>query len=134
MRLNPKTLGAMIAHAELAAPVEACGYLVGKGDRVARHMPMTNTDKSRTHFTFDPQEQFAAQKAARKEGYAITGVYHSHPESPARPSAEDVRLANDPALVYVIISLMSRPAPVKGFHIRDGVVAEELLVIEEESN
>ena len=132
MILNPGIVEQMIAHAEREAPVEACGYLLGARNRITRHVPMTNTDHSEDHFTFDPAAQFAVAKAARKDGLTLTGIYHSHPSSPARPSAEDVKLAFDPALVYVIISLMNGTKTVKGFHIRQGTVEAEHLIIEEE--
>lgn len=87
------------------SPDEACGYLGGKDDQVTVRIPMTNTDHSPEHFTFDPVEQFAAIGKAREEGYDLIGVYHSHPETPARMSEEDIRLANDTEIVYIIMSL-----------------------------
>ncbi len=45
------------------------------------------------------------------------GVYHSHPESPARLSEEDLRLLNDPLMVYVIVSLMTEKPDTKAFRI-----------------
>ena len=35
----------------------------------------------------------------------ILANWHSHPASPSRPSAEDLRLANDPTIRYAILSL-----------------------------
>ena len=55
----------------------------------------------------------------------IVGVYHSHPASPARLSQEDVRLANDPQLYYVIISLLNPVEPVlKAFRVMAREVTE----------
>jgi len=51
-------------------------------------------------------------------------VYHSHPATPARPSLEDLRLAHDPKMVYVIVSLMAGVAPVRAFKINGGVETE----------
>lgn len=119
------------AQARLAAPIEACGYLVGSEGRVTRSYPLTNVDNREDHFSFDPREQFAAQKSARREGLRIIGVYHSHPVTEARPSAEDIKLAYDPAIVYVIVSLKDNVPLVRGFHIRQGTVEEETITIEE---
>ena len=58
------------------------------------------------HFSMDPKEQLAALKDARANGYKIIGNFHSHPESPSRPSEEDKRLAFDPTIEYLILSLM----------------------------
>ena len=132
MILGARTLEGIIAHAKRDAPIEACGYLIGTKNRVARHVPMTNTDRSTEHFSLDPKEQFAVVKAARKEGLVLTGIYHSHPASPARLSAEDIRLASDPALVYVIVSLKDSPATVRGFRIKDEAYEDESLDIYEE--
>ena len=60
----------------------------------------------------DPKEQLKAIKDARANGYKIIGNFHSHPESPSRPSEEDNRLAFDPAIEYLILSLMEEGNPV----------------------
>lgn len=122
---------AIFAQAALESPVESCGYLAGTDGRIVRRYPMTNVDGSGEHFSFDPKEQFAAQKAMRQEGFRLIGVYHSHPATPARPSAEDIRLTYDPAVLYVIVSLMNNEKTIKGFRIRQGIVEEESLIIEE---
>lgn len=87
------------------APNEACGYLLGHDTRVTGLIEMTNVDASPEHFSLDPAEQFAALKQAREREERLLAVYHSHPETPARMSAEDIRLANDPGAIYVIHSL-----------------------------
>ena len=101
-------------------PNEACGYLAGVitelGERQARkRIPMTNVDASPEHFSFAPKEQFAAVKQARNEELQLVSVYHSHPETPARMSAEDIRLANDTQTVYLIYSVSDNV--LKGFTI-----------------
>jgi [CysO sulfur-carrier protein]-S-L-cysteine hydrolase len=120
----------MCAHAEQDAPIEACGYLLGAQGRITRCHPMTNAEGREDHFAFDPQEQFAAYKFARGEGLDIIGAYHSHPVTPARPSAEDIKLLIDSSLLYVIVSLMGGTRTVKGFRLREGSVEEEPLIVE----
>jgi proteasome lid subunit RPN8/RPN11 len=59
------------------------------------------------------------------------GNFHSHPESPSRPSEEDKRLAYDKTASYMIVSLMDDSNPVlKSFHIEGTESWEEELVIE----
>lgn len=87
------------------APDEACGYLAGNDGLVSLRIPMTNVDHSPEHFSFDPKEQFAAINRARDVGCELIAVYHSHPATPARMSDEDIRLANDTEMVYIIMSL-----------------------------
>ena len=121
----------IVEQARNELPDETCGLLFGDGDEVKKRFPMTNIDHSPEHFAFDPREQFQALREARREGLRIIANYHSHPETPARPSPEDIRLAYDPDIVYAILSLQDRDNPVlKAFEIREGKVAEvEILTV-----
>jgi [CysO sulfur-carrier protein]-S-L-cysteine hydrolase len=121
----------MIQHAREEAPIEACGYLGEKDGVISGSFRLKNADASPEHFSFTPEEQFAAMRQMRAGGLRMRAVYHSHPASPARPSAEDIRLANDPALWYVIVSLAQTVPEVKAFVIRQGEVAVEPVEIEE---
>jgi proteasome lid subunit RPN8/RPN11 len=89
---------------------------------------MTNIDHSEEHFSFDPKEQFAAVKYARKNGLKIVGNWHSHPASPSRPSEEDKRLAYDPNILYFILSLAAEQPVLNAFRIVDGEVKEKYLL------
>ena len=73
----------------------------------------------------DPKEQFAAIKDMRGLGLKLRGVYHSHPATSARPSAEDIRLAHDPDIMYVIVSLADKNPAVSAFSIHKGEVTPE---------
>ena len=53
----------------------------------------------------------AATMLARAAGLKILGNWHSHPQTPARPSKEDLRLANDPGAIYAIVSLEGPDRP-----------------------
>ena len=51
----------------------------------------------------------------------MPAIYHTHPATLARPSAEDIRPALTRGVVYVIVSLQNADNPVvKGFVIEDG--------------
>lgn len=125
LQIPPDILDRMIAQARAEAPVEACGILAGNDGKVRKLYAMTNADAAADHFMMEPAEQFAVVKEMRADGVEMLAVYHSHPESPARPSAEDIRLALTPGVVYVILSLQDSDHPVvKGFTIESGDVAE----------
>lgn len=101
-------------------PNEACGYLAGNqlddGTLSAvERIPMINVDASPDHFSFAPKDQFSAVKQARDADLRLISVYHSHPETPARMSEEDIRLANDIETVYLIYSVATDE--IKGFKI-----------------
>ena len=115
----------MVAQAKALAPIEDCGILAGSNGIVEKFYQMTNADNSSTHFMMDPKEQFAAVKDIRSAGLEMLAIYHSHPETPARPSAVDIRLALTPNVIYVIVSLQSNNgAVVKGFDIAGTNVTE----------
>ncbi len=129
LKITQEAYDNIIAHSRQETPLEACGYLAEKDCVVCKHLELTNTDQSPEHYSMDPAEQFATVKKCRSLGLAIRAVYHSHPETAARPSAEDIKLAYDPSLSYVIVSL-AEPAPtVKSFIIKRGEVQQEPLEI-----
>lgn len=116
-------------HAKSGLPEEICGYLAGTDRTVSRHFELTNVDHSPEHFSFDPAEQFQTVREARKAGLEILANYHSHPATPARPSEEDIRLAFDPNISYVIVSLAGELPDIKSFKIKGGVVEKEEIQI-----
>jgi len=130
MRIKKDALEHIVAHAEMDAPVEACGYLFGSADVVEWALAVANVEDREDHFTFDPQEQYEAYERSARLGIEIVGIYHSHPSTPAVPSAEDIRLALDPGLLHLIISLMGGEKRAKAFWIRKGEVEEEPLILE----
>jgi len=116
----------MISHAREGFPLEVCGILGGSGESVSTMYRMTNTDASNEHFMMDPREQFTVVKDLRAKGLAMLAIYHSHPETPARPSEEDIRLALTPDVSYVIISLADAAvADIKSYKISSGTVRLE---------
>ncbi|MBR5408074.1 MAG: M67 family metallopeptidase [Lachnospiraceae bacterium] len=126
-------------HALKESPDEACGLIAGE-DRedgvreISRVYILENIDHTNEHFTIDPKEQLAAIKDMRACGLKPLGNWHSHPESPSRPSEEDKRLANDSKASYLILSLMEEGKPVlNAFHIEsingEKTVRKEELVI-----
>lgn len=129
MKIPKGIIDMIYEQAEDEAPLEACGYLAGKESVITSHYKMTNVDKSETHFTFDPSEQFQVAKRVRVEGLELIAVYHSHPTSPARPSKEDIRLAHDSSIIYVILSLENGNRTCGAFNIKDGTVTTEPLEI-----
>jgi len=135
MKVPKKIYKQIILHAQNDLPNEACGYLAGKNDSVTKAYAIKNIDQSHEHFSFDPEEQFAVIKDMRKEDLVPIAVYHSHPETPARPSKEDIKLAYDPDISYVIISLAENIPVIKSFKIKQNpdrkhrVEKEEIVII-----
>ncbi len=130
LRIVQRAIDSIVAHALRDMPLEACGYLAERDGIVAEAIPLRNVDASQEHFSLDPAEQFDAVRRMRVEGLKLKGVYHSHPATPARPSPEDLRLANDPDLSYVIISLSGNGPVLKSFRVRSGKASEEEIIVE----
>lgn len=129
MKIKKEIISNIITHAKSGTPIEMCGYLASENGTVSKHYELTNIDQSEDHFTFDPKEQFDTVKDARKNGLEVCAVYHSHPVTPARPSEEDIKLAYDPNISYVIISLADGGENVKSFKIKDAQVTPEEIEI-----
>jgi proteasome lid subunit RPN8/RPN11 len=125
IRIPKKIIDQIFKQAQEEKPIEACGCLVGSGNTVENIYPMENMDQSTEHFSLNPREHFQVVKQARLAGKVILSVYHTHPESPARPSEEDIKLAYDPNVSYVIASLFEGEESIKSFKISKGKVTLE---------
>ncbi|MCI5937110.1 MAG: M67 family metallopeptidase [Eubacterium sp.] len=135
LKLDKKDYEKILEHCKKGLPNEACGLIGGtiEGDvkTIKKVYLLTNIDASREHFSMDPKEQLQAVKDLRANGYTLLGNFHSHPESPSRPSEEDKRLAYDSTASYMILSLMEEEPVFRSFHIDpDKNVTVEELVIE----
>ena len=125
MKIPQHIIDQLVSQARQDAPDETCGYLLGTPDgNVTENYWMENVDHSPEHFSFAPKDQFAALKYARSRGLKILANWHSHPASPSRPSAEDLRLANDPTIRYAILSL-HEGLHLNSFTIRGGEVIDK---------
>lgn len=136
IKISKDDYNKILEHAESCLPEEACGLIAGKiddGDKIiSKVYLLTNIDHSNEHFSLDPKEQLAAVKDMRANGFVPLGNWHSHPESPSRPSEEDKRLAFDRKSSYLILSLMDRKNPVlNSFHIDGDTADNEGLIIED---
>jgi proteasome lid subunit RPN8/RPN11 len=111
----------MLAHAREEAPRECCGLLVGTGEAIVRSVRARNLDASPARYLIDPEDPFAAIRAARAEGVEIVGAYHSHPASAPVPSPTDIAQADSGAdFLYVIVTLVNED--VQAYRIADGNV------------
>ena len=88
-----------------AAPREACGLLLGHGQRIAAALPTTNLAADPlTRFEIDPAALFAAHRAARSHGPQLIGYYHSHPTGVTIPSPCDRQQAPGDGRVWAIVA------------------------------
>jgi proteasome lid subunit RPN8/RPN11 len=125
-------------HAEADYPHEACGLLGGQmdGERtvVRRLVPLPNerSDSARNRYLIDPDAFRRAQTALDDEEMEIVGVYHSHPDHVAEPSAFDREHAW-PRLSYVIVAVAAaHSGEIKSWRLSDDRTAfnEEPITLE----
>ena len=102
----------IVAHAREGKPEEICGIVRGRGPLALQALRARNIAAERIeNYTVDPQTlllQFEFEDA----GDEMTAIYHSHPVSPAYPSATDAWNAHYPEAIYLICSLEFDEAPV----------------------
>jgi proteasome lid subunit RPN8/RPN11 len=161
LELSAAAEAAMRRHAEDGYPLEVCGFLVGTaaGDdrRAAEAWPVPNAWESdpglradllaglanpasgwdgvgeERRFLVSPRDTMAAMKRAREAGLDLIGVYHTHPNHPAQPSAFD-RDAAWPEWSYLILSVRdARVTEIRSWVVADDTApfAEEAVVVAE---
>ncbi len=95
--------------------------LLGREGTIVEAVRARNVaDDPATRFLLDSKDHFDGRRAARARGLEIVGFYHSHPRSPAEPSARDLAEFSYPGHFYVIASLRSERAEVGLFRFDDG--------------
>ncbi len=106
LRIDPAAWRTMVAHVESTFPKEGCGVMIGKEGVVTRATPLPNvyTGPQEDFFVLDPMDLHRADEQARREGFEIVGIFHSHPNCDAYFSKRD--LANSvPWFSYVVLSI-----------------------------
>ena len=96
-------------HAKETYPEECCGFLFGEDNderriEVALPAPNSKEGNKRRRFEIDPLDYLKAEQYALKNNTTLLGIYHSHPDHPARPSEHDRKQAV-PFFSYIITSL-----------------------------
>ena len=119
----------MIGHAYDGYPLEACGLLVGCGDRVDRFVGCTNEAASARIYSIPAKALLHAERSAEDAGAEIIGVFHSHTHSDPYPSPTDVEQAPDPNWHYVIVGLKREAPETRSYRIVDGSISEERVAV-----
>ncbi|PAX09804.1 hypothetical protein CKY28_02545 [Sphingomonas lenta] len=104
VRITTETLDAIVTETIAESGREACGLLLGADDRITAHRPARNVaDDPHRRFEIDPATLLAAHRAARADGPAILGCYHSHPTGSPDPSARDAADAEPNGWLWLIV-------------------------------
>ncbi len=120
----------MLRHVDQQVPLEACGLLAGKNDRVEKVIVVRNQAQSRVRFVMDPYEQLRAFDWIEANGLDLLGIFHSHPAGPETASVTDIAEAAY-EVVHLIWSRDQNRWQARGFWIENNRVTEVSLQIME---
>ncbi|MDP6954181.1 MAG: M67 family metallopeptidase [Alphaproteobacteria bacterium] len=129
MHLAAAQLRRIEAACEAAYPEEACGLLVGRWSGDTAHVSEVHgsanvAEAPRRAFEVDPRLLLSLHKRLRGSDETMLGVYHSHPDSAAEPSAHDLARAWQPELIWLITSVHDgRAAETTAHRLVDGAFA-----------
>jgi len=97
IRIEKEAWADMLAHAIAAYPQECCGTMLGLHEagikRVTRAITLENTSQGprASRYEVKPEDLIEVERLARREGVALIGIYHSHPDCEAYFSETDLR-------------------------------------------
>ena len=120
----------MLVHVARQAPLEACGLLAGKKNRVEKVILVQNQAQSPARFVMDPYEQLRAFDWIESNGLELLGIFHSHPAGPATVSVTDIAEAAY-EVVQIIWSQDQLGWQARGFWIASGRASDVSLQIME---
>ncbi|MDN5204994.1 M67 family metallopeptidase [Fulvivirgaceae bacterium BMA10] len=110
LEIDSEALVTMHKDATASYPNECCGFFYGYEKGELRHVttavPVTNSKEGdkRRRFEISPQDYLRAEQYALENELTLLGIYHSHPDHPAKPSEHDLKQAV-PYFSYVIIAV-----------------------------
>ncbi|MDE5412690.1 M67 family metallopeptidase [Alkalihalobacterium chitinilyticum] len=107
----------MVEHCISEAPIEACGFISGKGQVGLTCWPVPNEKESPVRFAISEDVLKDTFNKIEKKGEQLTGIFHSHPTTRAYPSFNDIKNHTYPTVVYIIISLLKKEPVVNCFYI-----------------
>lgn len=126
------------AHGEASYPHEGAGFLLGRveGERVIIEgiFPTPNqreAEARHNRYEISPHDFLRAEREAAARRLEVVGVFHSHPDHPALPSAFDREHAL-PRFCYLITSVEGGKAHVtRAWHLREdrATFEEDTLII-----
>ncbi len=112
----------MLDHASASPHVEVCGLLTARNGHPSRCIAVPNVaNQPQRFFRMDPKQQIDAMRSMREQGEELYGIYHSHPQGPAEPSATDIEQAAYPEALYLVIALNGERRPqLRAYRISNG--------------
>jgi proteasome lid subunit RPN8/RPN11 len=137
MRVRRVVVNAIAAHAHRAFPQECCGLLVGDAHQTIEAVAVANVaEEPLRQYAVSPVEHLALIRQCRERSASgarldVVGAYHSHPRSPAWPSAKDLEQACQHFL-FIIAGPVGEAAdvPIHGYRLQGTHFEEVRLVVD----
>ena len=128
LHINQQQWDEMLEHVKSHVPLEACGLLAGKNNRLEKVILVRNQAQSPVRFVMDPYEQLQAFEWMEAQGLDLIGIFHSHPAGPEIASVTDIAEAAY-RVVSIIWSRKNDEWKARGFWIEHGEAMEVPLLI-----
>ncbi len=125
INIKSHVINTLFEYAKEAFPIEACGYLTGNDGIVDEAIVLKNIANSPFRFAMDPDQQLQVIRNVRKQRKQVIACFHSHPRGPAVMSQEDIKLAYDKSISYLIVSISDKDKPIGSFRVDHSGVYEE---------
>ena len=126
--LNKQQVHEITDHLNDHVPLEACGLLAGKNDRVEKVLFVQNQAQSPVRFVMDPYEQLKAFDWIDNNKLDLLGIFHSHPSGPETASPTDIMEAAY-EVIHIICSRKNDQWKLRGFWIEGHEATEVKLKI-----
>lgn len=122
----------MIAYCRRGLPNEACGLLSNFNSIGTSIWKIKNESLNPNRFHMSVESIKNAVGKIEEAGEVLSGIFHSHPSSPAIPSSHDIRNNPYTELAYLIVSFYKGKVDVGCFRI-DGksVLPLRVIIIED---
>ena len=139
--ISDTLLGEIQIYGEQTYPEEGAGVLLGHVEddnrNIVQILPFANqfeADLRSRRYLITPQDMIKAEEFADSLGLEILGIFHSHPDHPARPSEFDRERAL-PWYSYLITSVREKSArETRSWRLTDArAFIEEEVMIEKNS-
>lgn len=138
LKIPTECLNRLKSVAESGYPLEVCGLLIGNTDesgwQIREIRPVENINKERAadRFQLDPEAYREIDRELRHSPLEIIGVYHSHPDCPAKPSPTDLTSAWEGFAYPIISTCAGKATDIRCWSINDaGSQFQEISIAEQ---
>ncbi len=121
----------LLTQAQQSPEKEICGLVSSRNGQPTKVYPVPNiaAEPGRL-FQMEPQGLIDAMRNMREQNKELFAIYHSHPRSPAVPSATDLQQADYPDALYLIISLDTKGVlEIRGYRLSNDILKEIVLEV-----